>query len=73
MSTPEEAKPKFKMPDWLPEALATAQVADKLALSMDEAAWLRERAKSKKGPIHWKVIYLYFKSNFKLWRREASK
>lgn len=64
---------KKPLPPWVVEALATAQVADKLALSMEEAGWLRERVAAKKTPLHWKVIFLYIKSNFKLWRRDLSK
>ena len=56
-------KPASK--EWFAEALAVAEIADRLKLTMDEAAWLRERAKSKKGPYHWKVIYLFLKSSWR--------
>lgn len=62
-----------KMPDWFPEALANAQTADRLALSMDEAAWLRTRIKSGKGPHHYRVIWLYFKSQWNLRKRRRTR
>jgi len=62
-----------KMPEWLPEAIATAEVADKIALSMDEVSWLRERIKRGKGPWHPRVVWLFLKSNYRLWKRNAQK
>lgn len=63
---------KRKMPAWLPDALATAQTADKLGLNWDEAEWLRKRVRDHpNNPYHWRVIWLYIKSNYTLWWRRA--
>lgn len=57
------------MPDWFPEALADARCADRLALDMDEAHWLRKRQREHPdNPYHWRVIWLYLKSSYNLWR-----
>ncbi len=54
-------------PKWFREAMAVAQVADRLHLSMEEAGWLRERVLSGRGPYHWRVIQLYIKSRYRNW------
>lgn len=54
-------------PPWLGEALLTAQNADRLKLSMDEAAWLMERKRRGKSIWHWRVFWLYLKSRRKGW------
>ena len=68
---PPHQRKSSDMPHWAKDALLVAQVAERLALSMDEAGWLRERMNSGKGPWHWRVIVLYLKSNWRQWQRDA--